>query len=419
MNYENLLNFRDTVAYPAMKNLFVNTQIPEGFCCISDLSISFFDGRSCGHDSEYQAKGLIFKNGQVEEYSFCELDIDFMEFMDRHKDAAFLLDGKLQFNNELGEFALSTVMRSFDLCAKICPELESYTQLDLVPISSDIGIRFEKMKYLFAGDDYLGLNQETAPQQDTEGKNFVIDDELSVWHGETDVFLDAYLLATDHLVSRLKNEIDKTGSSEDFRSLDNINFYAVYNLVSKTIELQSTFYCFDVDGERQHTLSIPLSEDEKSELTNLLETYCKEQYNQSFFEVLQDAIASREESISDSAGIPQNESVWICVYKDALGHLVDNDNLTEICVPTEWLLNILKKAGEEPESWFNEYTADNTDDIARLALEEGVILDCSDRDTKRHLMSQKKASLDSKIFAAKAQSGENSLSVPDISSPER
>lgn len=73
-----------------------------------------------------------------------------------------------------------------------------------------------------------------------------------------------------------------------------------------------------------------------------------------------------------------DESVWITVYKDTLGFQDDHDNLTEICVPSDWLSNILRSEGEEPETWFLEYTADHTMDIAEKALREGVISGCSD-----------------------------------------
>lgn len=84
-------------------------------------------------------------------------------------------------------------------------------------------------------------------------------------------------------------------------------------------------------------------------------------------------------------------NVWIGVYKDALGYNVDeslnldgflaaDDNLTDILVPRAWLLAKLKAEGEtDIEGWFEEYTADSTDMMARDAVDEGVILSCSDK----------------------------------------
>lgn len=86
------------------------------------------------------------------------------------------------------------------------------------------------------------------------------------------------------------------------------------------------------------------------------------------------------ESLSDLKMDPSlsDDSVWITVYKDTLGFQDDHDNLTEICVPTDWLCNILRSEGEEPDAWFLEYTADHTMNIAEKALKEGIISGCSD-----------------------------------------
>ena len=73
------------------------------------------------------------------------------------------------------------------------------------------------------------------------------------------------------------------------------------------------------------------------------------------------------------------DNTWITVYKDTLGIEDDLDNLTEICVPTEWLKKELEAEGEtDLDAWLNEYTADNTEFIARDALTMGTILACDD-----------------------------------------
>lgn len=73
-------------------------------------------------------------------------------------------------------------------------------------------------------------------------------------------------------------------------------------------------------------------------------------------------------------------NIWICSYKDALGYLDNFDNVTDILVPKAWLLEKLKAEGEtDIEGWFDEYTADSTDMIARDAVSEGVILSCADK----------------------------------------
>lgn len=68
---------------------------------------------------------------------------------------------------------------------------------------------------------------------------------------------------------------------------------------------------------------------------------------------------------------------WICVYKDAVCPHAEIDNLVNIEVPESWLFNALRALGERDiEKWFDEYTADDTDPIARNAVIDGVILDC-------------------------------------------
>lgn len=77
-------------------------------------------------------------------------------------------------------------------------------------------------------------------------------------------------------------------------------------------------------------------------------------------------------------------NVEICVYVDALGYNIDDngfkDNLTNIIVPKAWLLEKLEDEGEtDIEGWFDEYTADSTDMIARGAVAEGMVLSCADK----------------------------------------
>ena len=74
-------------------------------------------------------------------------------------------------------------------------------------------------------------------------------------------------------------------------------------------------------------------------------------------------------------------NVEICVYKDSLGY-IDNDNVTYILVPKAWLLDKLKDEGQLKNAvffpmWLGEYTADNTDMIAREAVSEGVVFVCN------------------------------------------
>lgn len=93
------------------------------------------------------------------------------------------------------------------------------------------------------------------------------------------------------------------------------------------------------------------------------------------------------------------ETVDVCVYKDVLGCPGDDDNLTYITVPLVWLKGVLKDEGvSDYSAWSDEYTADYTENIARRALNEGVIKDCSDDVVKQHI--EKNRPLDERIIAA-------------------
>lgn len=75
--------------------------------------------------------------------------------------------------------------------------------------------------------------------------------------------------------------------------------------------------------------------------------------------------------------------LWVCVYKDSLGYQDDNDNLTHILLPIDWLEDRLRFEGVDNfGEWYLEYTADDTDALARQALEDGVVLECEDKNIR-------------------------------------
>lgn len=108
--------------------------------------------------------------------------------------------------------------------------------------------------------------------------------------------------------------------------------------------------------------------------------------------LLSDLIENAETRAAKAAQkAPERESeppVWLTVYKDALGYPDDHDNLTEILVPEKWFMDFMK--GTDLEEWFCEYTADETDALARQAVNDGVILDCSNPGIKAALLGNEK-----------------------------
>ena len=134
-----LEEFRDRVAIPRMQKLLDSITIPEGMCCIDNLDISFYDGRSCGTDSEIKASGLRYQNGKVEAYQYDEYDVSVGEFAAAHNDCVFISDGKLCIWNELEETEIRSLIRNLDSCAQLFPELKE---------SANINIRTDVMEYV-------------------------------------------------------------------------------------------------------------------------------------------------------------------------------------------------------------------------------------------------------------------------------
>lgn len=96
----------------------------------------------------------------------------------------------------------------------------------------------------------------------------------------------------------------------------------------------------------------------------------------------------------------EDENFWVTVYKDTLGYQDDHDNLTEICVPTDWLLDYLLNENINPDEWVEEYIADNSIEIAEKAISEGVIKECADENidiSKFWKNTTKQSSLEDKI----------------------
>lgn len=149
MTHEELHDFSENVAGPVHGLLFDKTDIPNGFCCIDNVDIHLFDGRSCGRESEFKASGLMFQDGRVEDYTFFEEDINFTEFIEAHKNCVFVSNGKLTLLNDLEEYEIKTLISRFDICAAICHEVKDYEQLNFEFNCSDAGMKFAKMRWIY------------------------------------------------------------------------------------------------------------------------------------------------------------------------------------------------------------------------------------------------------------------------------
>ena len=110
-----------------------------------------------------------------------------------------------------------------------------------------------------------------------EAEKFIFDDDLQV-NDDACSLVDGYLWATESLVTRLKDQLNLTSEQKD--SMDNINFYAIYDPTAKGIKVDGTYYLLsDAPGtpEQQHEFTLDLSSDERKDLISKMEAYCQKE----------------------------------------------------------------------------------------------------------------------------------------------
>lgn len=158
MTPEEIRKFKREVADPCVKQLLSNITIPDGFCCINNLEMSFWDGRSYGAATQFVATGLQKRNGVITEYTFNEIDISCTEFVDAHKNCVFISDGSLKIYDQLENMTLTTDIGNLCYrCVEIFPQLADCSRLVLRPPSELLII---KMKELLV--EQAGLNGKAS-----------------------------------------------------------------------------------------------------------------------------------------------------------------------------------------------------------------------------------------------------------------
>ena len=145
-----------------MKELLDKTEIPEGLCCIDNVEISYLDGRSYGTDSLIKASGLLYKKGKVEEYKYEEADVDVSDFIEAHKTCVFMSDGKLSVWDELEETEVNALIRNYDFCGRLFPDLLSFNDLR----KEWNFIEFIKMQHLYKEQMAQGQSKEETSLSD-------------------------------------------------------------------------------------------------------------------------------------------------------------------------------------------------------------------------------------------------------------
>lgn len=72
------------------------------------------------------------------------------------------------------------------------------------------------------------------------------------------------------------------------------------------------------------------------------------------------------------------EKVWICVYRDTIEEHDEIDNLAYVQVTMDFLAKYVTERQdglfEGLEEFLNEYTADNTEDFYKYAMEHGAVI---------------------------------------------
>ena len=114
--------------------------------------------------------------------------------------------------------------------------------------------------------------------------------------------IDAYLWATDNLINRLCTQM---GPAFDIESVDDINFYSIYNLRTQQINITGT-YMTSCDGhfnEEQKEFTLDLSSEESKTLMIAMNAYCMQRYRKSCLECVNDIRAEENLPLLD---IPLN-----------------------------------------------------------------------------------------------------------------
>lgn len=145
MTPEEIRKFKREVAEPRIQQLLSTISIPEGFCCINNLEMSFWDGRSYGVSTEFIASGLQKRNGVITKYDFKDYDISCAEFVEAHKDCVFLSHSRLKIYDQLDNLTLVTDIGNLPCrCVEIFPELADCCGLKIQTSE----LEFLKMKEL-------------------------------------------------------------------------------------------------------------------------------------------------------------------------------------------------------------------------------------------------------------------------------
>lgn len=150
----------------------------------------------------------------------------------------------------------------------------SVYRLDIVKVASSL-------------EDLREMEEAEARGATVISSKFIFDDELII--NDDRQSINGYLWAVDYLV-------DKLPSSE---VMENINFYADYDVLTGAVKVWSSFYVPDENsktGERNEVVNVELTPQEKAELIDVLQSYCKARCSQTCLELVNEV--RREEGFA-------------------------------------------------------------------------------------------------------------------------
>lgn len=164
---------------------------------------------------------------------------------------------------------------------------DGYTYIQL----PDYHIQFEY------SERELDLSKQLSKDIELTEKDFIFDEELYGCQDENREEIDGYLWAMDSLVDRLMDEINREKSPEEaasiIESMNNINFFPLYNVRTGHVEINGSYYYSESDQflEKQNVFILPLSNKEKEILKIVMETYCQKEYKKSCLEFVNEGRA--------------------------------------------------------------------------------------------------------------------------------
>lgn len=162
-------------------------------------------------------------------------------------------------NDFVNDYIENEVRRSVDLISGLNPDEEITREL-ISTVQENPGILFDHMGL----NNFLSAHYEKYVAMRAAG-NFVFDDELIV----ADDFktVNGYLCAIDKLVDRLNPD----------EAMENIKFYADYNVENGEVVVAATYDTPTEDGETNKVVDLELTETEIAMVRIAMEKYCEKE----------------------------------------------------------------------------------------------------------------------------------------------